>query len=147
MTKSESGDGRFKPADRRWNLVGMIVGTVVGALPAAIPAPAGPFVMWVAFGVLIGFMFPFGAMVHQFDFDDLRNPRKAWFLGSLGGVIGGLGGAIAWYLGKTLEPGMGICATCTGGFFAGFFVVDSYLKTLDARRLKEENVWQRPEIH
>src|SRR5437879_6005184 len=128
-----SEERRFKPADRRWNLVGMIVGTVVGALPAAIPAPVGPFVMWIAFGVFIGFLVPFAAALHHLNFDDIRSPKKAWFLASFWGAIGGLGGAIAWYLGEPLGPGRGIGATCTGGFLAGFVVVDSYLKNLDAR--------------
>jgi len=119
----------------------MIVGTAVGALPVAIPAPVGPLVMWIAFGVFVGFMLPFAAALHHFSFDEIRRPKKAWFLGSLGGGIGGLAGAIAWYFGEPLGPGKGLCATCTGGFIAGFLVVDSYLKNVDARRREEERLW------
>src|SRR5262245_66486632 len=99
----DPGDNRFKPVDRRWNLVGMIVGTAVGALPAAIPAPVGPLIMWIAFGIFIGFMVPFAAALKHFSFDEIRHPKKAWFLGGLGGGIGGL----AWYFGEPLGPGEG----------------------------------------
>jgi hypothetical protein len=144
LTMKESPDSRFKPADRRWNLFGMVIGTAVGALPAAIPDPVGPFVNWVAFGTLVGFMVPFGIYSHGHS-DALRDLRFAWFLGTSGGLIGGVVGAVAWFLGKPLEPEMGLCATCTAGFFAGFLVVDRYLLHLDTRRRHEESLWEHPE--
>jgi hypothetical protein len=55
----ESPDVRFKPADRRWNLVGMVIGAIVGAVPAAFPGPIAAFVNWVVLGIGFGFMIPF----------------------------------------------------------------------------------------
>jgi len=140
----ESPDTRFKPADRRWNLFGMVIGTAVGVLPATIPDPVGPFVNWVALGTIFGCMVPFTFFLHG-HWDALRDQRLCWFLGITGAVIGGLVGGGAWFVGMPMEPGGGLCATCTGGFFAGFYVVDRYLRRLDARRREEERVWERPE--
>jgi len=140
----ESPDVRFKPADRRWNLFGMVIGTMVGALPAAIPHPVRPFVNWVALGILYGFIAPFSFFLHG-HWDALRDQRFCWFLGITGAVIGGIVGAGGWFLGMPLKPRLGLIATCTGGLFAGIFLVDRYLKRLDARRLEEERLWERPE--
>jgi len=139
---NESPETEFKPADRRWNLFGMVIGTMIGALPAAIPDPVGPFINWVALGVLYGFITPFCFFLHG-HWDALRDARFCWFLGITGAVIGGFIGAGVWFIGTPVKPELGLAATCTGGFFAGFFLVDRYLKRLDARRLEEERLWGR----
>lgn len=141
----ERSDAPFEPADRRLNLFGMILGTGFGALPAALPEPISLLVNWVAVGILIGFLFPFGVLAHG-HWHVPHSSKSLWFLGIGGAAVGGVAGAVAWGIGRPLDPVMGLCSTCTGGFFAGFIVVDSYLRRLDARRRQDENLWRRPEI-
>jgi len=122
----------------------MLIGTMVGAAPAAFPDPVAAFLNWVVLGIGIGFMFPFFCFLHG-HWDQLRDLRFCWFLGTTGAIIGGAIGVGIWFVGRPLEPGVGLTATCMGGLFAGFFLVDRYLKCLDARRREEERLWERPE--
>jgi hypothetical protein len=128
----------FKPESRRWNLLGMAVGTALGALPAIIPPPVGALATWTCLGTLVGFMIPLLKLHH---WHEQAGQKTLWRISAAGALIGGLFGAAASFAGQQMKPEEGLAATCTCGFLAGFFIVDSYLKNVDARRREEERLW------
>lgn len=127
---ADPSGGRVKPADRRWVLLGMAMGTGVGALPAAVPDPVGSVLMWVCSGTFIGFV---GPLLKLLVLLTPAGQKVWWWLSGCGAVIGGLVGAVLGLQGQQ-PPEWAIMATCTCGFFAGFAVVEVYLRRLDARR-------------
>jgi hypothetical protein len=138
MPRKQPVDSRFKPADRRWNLVGMLVGTTLGALPVIIPAPIGPALTFGSLGALVGFVVPLWKLHH---WHEKMAPRTLWMICGGGAVVGALFGVFAWLMGLPLKPEQGLTATGTCGLLAGFAVVDTYLKRYDARRRQEESLW------
>jgi hypothetical protein len=141
-TPGQQSTSRFKPADRRWNLVGMAVGTTIGVLPALIPAPIGPILMWIVIGSAFGFFVPFFIFMHGAPAD--IDQKQFWRYCRIIGFIGCLGGTIAGVAGVPLPPET-IGWTGTAGFFVGFAFVDKSLRRSDARRRQEELQWERPE--
>ena len=139
----ESSDMRFQPVDRRWNLLGMVVGLGLGAIPAAFPASIRDLVFWIGIGSFIGFVIPFYAIAKSHQ-TELGDTKFLFITSSSLAVLGGIAGAVGWCIGKPPEFEMGLIATCTMGFFSGFFVTDRYLRRIDARRREEERLWQRP---
>ncbi len=138
MPRTQPVDSRFKPADRRWNLLGMLVGTGLGALSAVIPAPVGPLLSFGSLGALVGFMLPLWKAHH---YCDKVTQRTLWTICGVGAVLGGLFGMLAWLMGPPLKPEAAVTATGTCGLLVGFAVVDTYLKRYDARRRQEESLW------
>lgn len=141
-TSGQQANSRFKPADRRWNLVGMAVGTTVGVLPALIPAPIGPILMWIVIGSACGFFVPFLIFMHGAPAD--LDQKQFWRYCRIIGLIGCLGGITAGVAEVPLPPET-FGLTGTAGFLVGFAFVDKYLRRSDARRRQEELQWERPE--
>jgi hypothetical protein len=137
-TRTAPAETRFKPASRRWNLLGMAAGTALGALPAVIPSPAGPLIAWTCLGTLVGFMIPFLKLHH---WHEQTGQKTLWWISAGGALLGGLFGVAASIAGQPLKAEEGLAATCTCGLLAGFFIVDSYLKGVDARRREDERLW------
>jgi hypothetical protein len=96
----------------------------------------------MSMGTVIGFFAPFIVFLHGHGGNIDQKPL--WLLCRVGAAVGCLVGAVAGISGLALPEGS-VVGTCTGGLFAGFAVVDMYLRRRDACRLREESLWENPE--
>ncbi len=118
--------GGFKPADRRWVLLGMGLGGLIGGMiPAVVQPPVEPVLLWVLLGGLAGFVLP---SVHFLIPSD---PRGWWKVSMTGAGLGMLLGMIIGLRGDPLprEPPI---YTATVGYLLGYAVVELYLRRVDA---------------